>query len=177
MVTPELLQLLAPKDYASARLAVPALIFADVALGVRRMSGLGGEFAQSTRLWAIAACVQVVIAVGGTALLVPRLGLLAAAGSLFAGTAAASLVAGALANRIHPLPLPTTRSLIVVLAGAAAATVALSGVLPSPLPLGVRLALVPAFAALAMACYRVGPAPGAAGATSAAAPNDSREPT
>ncbi|MCE7893891.1 MAG: hypothetical protein DYH12_30035, partial [Sorangiineae bacterium PRO1] len=62
---------------------------------------------------------------------------------------AGSLVASALARRVHPARLPVARALGVVVAGAALGSFALGMGRAAPLGLGLRLGLVVGFSAVA----------------------------
>jgi O-antigen/teichoic acid export membrane protein len=150
MIAPELLALVAP-GYGLALAAVPGLLFVDVAEGVRRLAGLGGELAERTGLWGYAAAVNVAVGLGLTLVLVPRFGIAGAATGLLCGTLASALVASLLGRRVHPLTLPIGRAVLVVALGAALAAALLVGV-----TLGYRLLAAAGFALLAFAVMRPG---------------------
>ncbi len=150
MIAPELLEWVAP-GYGLALAAVPGLLFVDVAEGVRRLAGLGGELAERTGLWGAAAAVNVTVGLGLTFVLVPRFGIAGAATGLLCGTLASALVASRLARRVHALTLPIARAVLVVALGAASAAALLAGT-----SLGLRLFAAAGFALFTFAVMRPG---------------------
>lgn len=148
VLAPELFGWFAPA-YASGAIIVPALLFVDVAEGVQRVAGIPGELAKRTRLWLGAAAVNAALSLALMPLAVPRLGPTGAALALLSGAIAGSLVASALARRVHPARLPVGRALGVVVSGAALGSFALGMGRAAPLALGLRLGLVVVFAVVA----------------------------
>jgi O-antigen/teichoic acid export membrane protein len=148
MLVPEILGLLAPESYHEAARAAPLLVFAFVADGVFRISGIGGDLSKRTILWAIAAAVNIAVSLPITFLLVRPLGITGAGIGLLAGTMTAAAVSRVLARRVHPLRLPVGRSLGVLAVGAVLGTLAVGGATGEAAPFALRVgAIIPLAAA------------------------------
>jgi len=144
MLVPEIFAVLVPESYHEAARAAPLLLFAFVADGVLRISGLGGDLAKRTRLWAIVAIVNLAVSLPVTLLLVPLWGITGAGLGLLAGTMTAALASRALSGRVHRLKLPVLRSLAILATGAAISCAMLGGATGSAVALPLRaIAILP----------------------------------
>lgn len=143
-LSPEIVLLVDPAFRPAVRL-IPILLFLELIEGLRRMAGLGGDLAKRTGLWAVVALVNVLVAIPGAVLLLPRWPYLAAPVSLLAGAVLAALTAHALARRVHPIALPIPRALAALLVGAALSWAAAVELAEGALGLLARVALAAAF--------------------------------
>lgn len=155
-LAPELVSLFGER-FRAAAVAIPGMLFLEVVEGVRRMSGLGGELARRTGLWAVAALVNAAIALPLAWWSIPDAPLIAAPVSLLLGAAVAAVVADRLAARVHPMRLPVIPALVILTAAAVVGTGVLFVAPPGAPGLLLRLAVAAGVTLVATRALDIGP--------------------
>ena len=155
-LAPEIV-LLFGQQFRAAAIAIPGMLFLEVVEGVRRMSGLGGDLAKRTGLWAIAALVNALVALPLAWWSIPIAPLVAAPASLLLGAAVGAAVATHLAARLHPLRLPAQPALALLCLTAAIQTGVLFVAPPGVVGLALRVAVAAGATLVAMRALAVGP--------------------
>lgn len=152
---PEIIAVLAPKEYASAIVAVPPLAFAafcDAAFGV---VGLGSGFAKRTRVWAVAGAVELALALALLFVLTPRLGVLGAGLARFGAAFIGFILCYVLTLKVFPTRLPVASIATATVLGLGATLWLATPLAGSIHGLPARvLALVAAIPALALVLLR-----------------------
>lgn len=154
VMSPEIFSLIAPESYGGAARAAPVLIFGFVADGVLRVAGIGADLAKRTGLWAIAALVQVVVSLSIGFALIPTLGIVGAGAGFLVGSLVAAVLSHALARKLFALTLPVARAVLVIVVGAALATLVLGLAPRAPSTLVVRLIALSCFSLFAVVLTR-----------------------
>ena len=153
--SPDVFPLLAPGAYHGAAVIAPSLMFAFVADGVMRISGIGAELAKRTTIWAVVSLTHVAVAFPLTWVLLPRLGILGAAIALLLASLVATIVCHALVQRVFPLSLPVWRALFVIVAGSIGATTIVATTHGGAVSVALRLAATAVFGAIAFRIFRL----------------------
>jgi O-antigen/teichoic acid export membrane protein len=125
-------------EYLAAIPVVPMIGVAMGLQGVYLLTSIGLNLTKRTEFYSVATITAALVEIGAGVWLIPRLGVVGAAGTVLLAYAVQALVAGSLAQRLYPIPYEIGRIARVVLAAAAAAAVALT--LPTMPPLAGLLA-------------------------------------
>ncbi len=148
MVGPELVALLGPPSYAAALGAVPWFTCAALARGVTRALTIGAGLVGNTRIWAIAAAVDLVLTGATLTLLLPVWGIPGAALGRFIAAAVALVTAYALLRRVWRVDLPIVLICAYILAIVGVSSVFATHTLHMVLPLAARFGIALAFLGL-----------------------------
>jgi O-antigen/teichoic acid export membrane protein len=125
-------------EYLAAIPVVPMIGVAMGLQGVYLLTSIGLNLTKRTEFYSVATITAALVEIGAGVWLIPRLGVVGAAGTVLLAYAVQALVAGSHAQRLYPIPYEIGRIARVVLAAAAAAAVALT--LPTMPPLAGLLA-------------------------------------
>ena len=167
LFAPAVLTVLAPASYAGAALPAALLAFAAVAQGAYYVASVGIGLALKTPLLGWAAGGAAIVVVAGNLLLTPRLGPSGAGLATLLGYVTSAALTYVVAQRVHPVPYRGAR-LLATFALALALAVAGQRLAPAgPAGLGVKAAVVLAYAAVAwrLGLFRERGAVAAAGPT------------
>ncbi len=165
LFAPEALAWLVPSAYAGAAAPGGLLVFGAVAFGGYAIVGVGANLAERPELQAWCAAAAAVVTIGLAIALVRPFGLLGVAVATLAGFLVSSVLLYASSQRVFPLPYRGVRALFLFLLAitAWAGTSWLAGVLAAGgrelLGLSLRIAVLTAFALVALALARRIPAP------------------
>lgn len=108
-VGPELVDILAPQSYAEAVIVIPWVAFSQVAWGMYRVLSLGPKITKKTIYLTVVAVTAAAVNIALNILLIPRLGILAAAINTLIAYALLAFLSYIVGQRLYPFPLDWSR--------------------------------------------------------------------
>jgi O-antigen/teichoic acid export membrane protein len=146
MMGPEMIALLAPPSYASALGALPCFMFAALTRTVTHVVAIGAALTGKTRIWTIAAAIEIVLAAASMFVLLPTTGVAGATIARFGASMVSLITAYVLLRKVWNVQLAIGTICMYLVASAAilsACSTDLFGLLaPLPVRIGVGVALV-----------------------------------
>jgi O-antigen/teichoic acid export membrane protein len=105
----ETIAIVAPRAYSEAEAAIPWLVLGSVLQGVYLIWSTGTWYSMKTKAVPLVTLTSAAVNVGLNLLFVPRYGVMAAAVMSAVGYGVSSLLHGALAQKLHPIPWEYSR--------------------------------------------------------------------